>query len=131
MRNSTVTKNQKMDSIDTAKGVVKLTERLRAFANETSLPKSLIVSVTELECSESSAIIPLLWSECIDSDSELVLCVSNGSNPDMPQLITFTLSAKAEHILGTTYSSCTLHVTSEKEPKQIMNTMRVEGHGTG
>ena len=110
-------KEVKMDSTGTVKLVAKLTDRLRAFANETNVPRSLTVSDTELESLESSAIIQLLWLACTNRQWDFVVSVEPGYSPNMPQLITFTLYPKEAHIHGIMSSSPTLSVTLEKELK--------------
>ena len=119
-----------MDLTDTVNPAVKLTDRLRAFANGTKVPRYLYVSDTELDSFESSAIIPLLWSMCINSPLEYAAYAAPGSSQDMPAWIIGIHYRKEALTPGTIFSLPILSATSVKVPRQITNT-RVEGHGTG
>lgn len=121
-----------MDSTDTANNAARLTDRLKAFANGTKVPRCLTVNDTELKRLESSAILPLLWSVFTSPHLEFAVYAAHGSNQDMQAWTISIHCPKEVPTPGTMFSLPTLNAIYEKELRQIMNTnTEVHGHGTG
>ncbi len=118
-----------MDSTDTAKAAAKLTARLKAFVNETNVPRCLIVKDIGLESSRSIAIIQSHLSGFIKQHSEFVASVTPGFNQSMRQWTISIRSAEGAPTLGTMFNSPTSSATSgrvqARKPNKS-NTPKVE-----
>lgn len=123
-----------MGSIDTVSNAVKLTDRLKEFANATNVPRCLTVSDTELESLESSAILQLLWQVSTSKHLEFAVSAKNGSNQNT-QVWTISIHSRTEvPTPGVTSNLRISGVTSGRVQSSTMNISskpRTEGHGTG